>query len=188
MTVETGSYPALLLNADFSPLSVHPLSTLSWQDAMRDLFCGKVVLVAEYDVEVRSARKSFRLPSVVALTHYRKVPRHVAFSRANLWLRDGGRCVYCRDPLATQDLTFDHVLPKSRGGNASWENIVCACTACNCRKGNRTPEEAGMFPSRPPRRPTQFELARAAKALVRSSPVPKGWLDFIYWDGELEAG
>jgi Restriction endonuclease len=188
MRINTGSYPALLLNADFSPLSVHPLSTLSWQDAIQGIFCGKFVAVAEYDMEVRSARQSFRLPSVVALTNYRKVPRHAAFTRANLWLREGGRCAYCRQPLPTQDLTFDHVLPKSRGGAATWENIVCACTSCNCRKGNRTPQEAGMVLSRQPRRPTQLELAKAARSFARSSPVPKGWVDFIYWDGELEAG
>lgn len=188
MTIHLSQYPALLLNADFSPVSVHPLSTLSWQDAIKDLFSDKVICVSEYEVEVRSASTKFRLPSVVALREYRRVPRHVPFTRANLWLRDGGRCVYCHGTLPTSEVTFDHVMPRSRGGDASWENIACACAPCNNRKANRTPAECRMFPDPAPRKPTQFELAKAAKALVGNAPVPRGWLDYVYWGGELEAG
>lgn len=188
MTIHESQYPALLLNADFSPVSVFPLSTLSWRDAVKGAVREKIVWVAEYDVEVRSASASFRLPSVVALKEYRNVPRHAAFTRSNLWLRDGGKCVYCKVPLLTSDVTFDHVLPRSRGGDASWENIVCSCTQCNGRKANRTPSECRMFPDPPPKAPTQFELAAAARALVRSAPAPRDWIDYIYWDGELETG
>lgn len=188
MSIAASSYPALLLNADFNPVSLHPLSVLPWQDAVKDVFSEKVVAVSEYEVEVRSARLSFRLPSVVALRTYRKVPRHAPFTRANLWLRDGGACVYCRTPLATSEVTFDHVVPRSRGGGSSWENIVCACSPCNGRKGNRLPSECGMHLFPPPARPSQATLAKAAVRFVRSAPAPRDWLDFIYWDGELETG
>lgn len=180
------SYPALLLNADFSPISIFPLKTLTWQEAIRGLFLEKLVRVAEYDVEVNSPNKAVRLPSVVALTQYKKVPHCVAFSRTNIWLRDHGKCVYCSKELTTAELTFDHVMPKSRGGDTSWENIVCSCTPCNLRKANRTPKESKMFPDPTPRKPTQFELARNAKKLIRSSPAPKDWVDFLYWESELE--
>lgn len=188
MTIHASHYPALLLNADFAPVSVFPLSTLSWQDAVKDLVLGKVVPVAEYDVVLRSATASFRLPSVVALREYRKVPRSVSFTRTNIWLRDGGKCVYCHVPLATSEITFDHVMPRSRGGATGWDNIVCACAACNARKANRTPSECRMFPDPRPKAPSQFHLARSAKALVRHAPACRDWLDFIYWDGELETG
>lgn len=188
MTIHLSQYPALLLNADFSPVSVFPLSTLTWQEAVKDLFSDKVVRVAEYDVEVRSASSRFRLPSIVALKEYRRVPRHAAFTRANLWLRDGGKCVYCQAKLTTEDVTFDHVMPRSRGGGSSWENIVCACAPCNNRKADRTPGECMMVAVPAPKRPTQFELAKAARELVKRAPVPRDWIDYIYWDGELEAG
>lgn len=188
MEIATGRYPALLLNADFNPVSLFPLSVLSWQEAVKDIFQEKVVAVAEYDVEVRSSRTSMRLPSVVALRNYRKVPRHAPFTRTNLWLRDGGACVYCRRPLSTSEVTFDHVVPRSRGGGSSWENIVCACSPCNGRKDDRLPSECGMHLDPPPSRPSQAALARSAARLVRSAPTPRDWMDFIYWDGELETG
>jgi len=185
--IHENSYPALLLNADFVPVSVYPLATLRWQEALRGLILDKLVKVSEYDVEVSSPSVSYRLPSVVALRDYRKIPRHVPFTRTNIWLRDNGRCVYCKTPLSTSDLTFDHVMPRSRGGNSSWENIVCACAACNVKKANRTPDESGMYPDPVARRPTQHELARAASKLLKSAPAPKDWRDFIYWQGELDS-
>lgn len=188
MNIPAGSYPALLLNADFNPVSLFPLSVLPWQDAVKDIFQEKVVTVAEYEVEVRSVRASLRLPSVVALTSYVHVPRKVPFTRANLWLRDGGACAYCKEPLATSEVTFDHVIPRSRGGGSSWENIVCACSACNGRKGDRLPSECRMHPDPSPAKPSQAALAKSAARLVRAAPAPRDWLDFIYWDGELETG
>lgn len=184
--IYANSYPVLLLNADFSPISIFPLKTLTWQEAIRGLFLDKLIRVAEYDAEVKSVSTAVRLPSVVALKQYKKVPHCVAFSRNNIWLRDHGRCVYCKNDLTTAELTFDHVMPRSRGGDTSWENIVCSCTACNLRKANRTPKESGMFPDPAPRKPNQFELARNAKRLIKSSPAPKDWIDFLYWDAELE--
>lgn len=178
-------YPALLLNADFIPVSVFPLKTLTWQDALRGVFLDKLVTVAEYDAEVSSQRETFRLPSVVALKDYKKIPRVVPFTRSNIWLRDNGQCVYCKIPLSTSELTFDHVVPRSRGGDLSWENIVCACTSCNHKKANRTPKESGMHPFQVPRRPSQFELSRKAEKLLHSAPAPQDWIDFIYWKGEL---
>lgn len=179
------NYPALLLNADFSPVSIYPLKTITWQDSVRGLFLDKLIKVADYDVEVSSPSWKFRLPSVVALKKYQKVKHTVPFTRTNIWLRDMGRCVYCEANLTTAELTFDHVFPKSKGGDTSWENIVCSCTKCNLRKSNKTTRESKMFPIVTPRKPTQYELAKSAKALGKLSPAPKDWMDFIYWDSEL---
>lgn len=184
MLIES-NYPALLLNADYTPISVFPLKTLTWKKALHGLFSEKLVRVADYDVEVSSVSQKFRIPSVVALRKYERVPDSVAFSRMNIWLRDQGKCVYCQECVTTDELTFDHVFPKSRGGDTSWENIACSCMPCNLRKANRTPKESKMFPTPVPRKPTQFELARAAKKLNKLTPVQSDWVSFIYWDSEI---
>jgi len=179
-------YPALLLNADYRPLSIHPLSVLPWRKAVRKVMLGKIAPVAEYDVTVSTS--AVRLPSVVMLKRYVHLPRKVPLTRLNIWLRDNGCCVYCREPLETPDLTFDHVQPKSRGGDSTFSNLSSACIPCNLRKANRTPHEAGMQPQPWPYEPTQLELAKAARRLGKAMPTPRDWKDFIYWDGELDTG
>jgi len=175
-------YPALVLNADFRPVSVFPLSTLAWDEAVKAVVKGKLNVVAEYDVSVRSPTTEIRLPSVVALREYRKsASRLVAFTRRNLFLRDRFRCQYCGDPFKSEDLTFDHVVARSKGGRTTWENIVAACGPCNCDK-----DDEHRVPLTLPKKPTVGDLARAAKDL---QPVVhhESWLDFLYWETELEA-
>ena len=138
-------WPALVLNADFRPLSYYPLSLWPWQDAVKAVFLERVDVVAQYDHEVRSPSFKMRLPSVIALREFVKQDRPPAFTRFNVFLRDGFECVYCG---ATEDLTFDHVIPRSKGGRTSWDNIVAACSPCNLRKGGRMPKEAGMHPKK----------------------------------------
>jgi len=106
------------------------------------------------------------------------------FTRYNVWLRDGFKCVYCGKHGVDQ-LTFDHVIPRRAGGKTSWENIVAACGPCNLKKGGRTPREAGMPLPRPPQRPSMHEL----QAQGRKFPpkfLHESWLDYLYWDIELE--
>src|SRR3954454_17043367 len=147
--------PALVLNADFRPLSYYPLSLWPWQEVVKAVFLDRVDVVSTYDHEVRSPSFAMRLPSVVALKEYVAQDRPPAFTRFNLFLRDAFACQYCR---ASDDLTFDHVIPRSRGGRTTWENIVTACAPGNLHKGGRTPREAHMHPLHPPHRPSAFEL------------------------------
>jgi 5-methylcytosine-specific restriction endonuclease McrA len=128
-------YPALVLNADYRPLSYYPLSLWPWQEAVKAAYLDRVSIVAEYDHVVRSQRAEIRIPSVVVLKDYVKPQKRVAFTRFNLFLRDQFCCQYCG---AKGDLTFDHVLPRSRGGITSWDNVVAACSPCNLRKGSKT--------------------------------------------------
>jgi 5-methylcytosine-specific restriction endonuclease McrA len=175
-------FPALVLNADYRPLSYFPLSLWSWQETIKAVFLDRVQVIAHYDQTVRSPSFEMKLPSVVSLKEFVDQDRSPAFTRFNVFLREGFACAYCGSP---DDLTFDHVLPRSRGGRTTWDNIVAACSPCNLRKGGRTPREADMFPRRSPRQPSTWEL----QAIGRRFPpnhLHESWLDYLYWDVELE--
>src|ERR1700753_3760258 len=147
--------PALVLNADYRPLSYYPLSLWSWQDAIRAVFLDRVNILEEYDRVVHSARFEMRLPSVVSLKTYVKPARHPAFTRFNVFLRDRFQCQYCGD---RDDLTFDHVVPRSRGRLTPWDTVAAACSGCNLRKGGPSPREAHMYPEHMPYQPTVADL------------------------------
>jgi 5-methylcytosine-specific restriction endonuclease McrA len=134
--------PALVLNADFQPLSYFPLSLFNWEDAIKAVVKGSHVVVAEYDQVVRSPSTTMRLPSVIATRAYVRPPTKVAFTRFNVFLRDGFRCQYCHEQHRPNDLTFDHVLPRAAGGVTSWENIATACSPCNTRTDREAAEGA----------------------------------------------
>jgi 5-methylcytosine-specific restriction endonuclease McrA len=120
---------------------------------------------------------------VVVLKDYVKPQRRVAFTRFNLFLRDEFCCQYCG---AKGDLTFDHVLPRSRGGITSWENVVAACSPCNLRKGSMSLRQSGMTLRRPPRQPGAEDLRNVGRRFPPHH-LHASWLDFLYWDAELEA-
>lgn len=178
-------HPALILNADYRPLSYFPLSLWSWQDAVKAVFRDSVSVVAEYDHLIRSPSLEMRLPSVLALKEY-VTPSHTpAFTRFNVFLRDQWQCQYCGDKHKTPELTFDHVIPRSRGGKTSWENIVAACRPCNTLKGSRMPHECHMIPMKEPVAPNIFELQEYGRAFPPNF-LHESWGDFLYWDSELE--
>ncbi len=177
--------PALVLNADFRPLSYFPLSLWSWQDAVKAVFLDRVNIVSEYEREVRSPNFIMRLPSVISLKEYVPLARRPAFTRFNVFLRDRFDCQYCGEPFPTHELTFDHVVPRSRGGRTSWENVVTACSCCNLRKANKMPRDVGMFPRLPPRQPSTWELQENGRAFPPNH-LHESWRDFLYWDAELE--
>jgi len=177
--------PALVLNADFHPLSYFPLSLWCWQDAVKAVFLDRVTILSEYDRTVRSPSLSLRLPSVIALKEYIQASRNPAFTRFNVFLRDRFSCQYCRHRHPTSELTFDHLVPRSRGGKTTWENVVTACMECNTRKGNRLPEQCGMRPHRRPWRPTAYELQEIGRAFPPNY-LHESWRDYLYWDTELE--
>lgn len=178
-------YPVLVLNADFRPLSYFPLSTWTWQDAVKAVFLDRVSVLSEYEKEVRSPSFSMRLPSVIALRDFIPSARNPAFTRFNVFLRDGFSCQYCEARRVTQELTFDHVIPRARGGRTSWENVVTACGPCNLRKGSKMPRECGMIPRVEPRRPTSYELQQNGRHFPPNY-LHESWRDFLYWDSELE--
>lgn len=179
------AHSTLLLNASYEPLKV-----ISWQRAVELMFNDKVVVLEEYDSEVRSAYLCFKTPAVVALKSYVNVRPDVKFSRKNIYLRDEFQCQYCGSYArelrgGTKDLTFDHVVPRSRGGLTSWTNIVTACWRCNHRKSDRTPEEARMalikFPVKPKSLP-MFTLR------LPGPKTPDEWRNYLYWESPLEEG
>ena len=176
------NHPALVLNADYQPLSYFPLSVWPWQGALKAVYLDRVDIVVEYDRVVRSPSTTFRLPSVVCLRRYVQPAARTAFTRFNLFLRDEFCCQYCG---AEGEMTFDHVQPRSRGGRTEWGNVVAACTKCNLRKGNRTAAEARMHLARPAVQPTTHSL----KEIGRKFPpnyLHQSWADFLYWDVELD--
>src|SRR5690606_17272292 len=132
VAVSPDAMPALVLNADFRPLSYYPLSLWSWQDAIKAVFLDRVNIVAEYEQTVSSPSFSMRLPSVVSLSTDVKPSLYPAFTRFNVFLRYHFQCPCCGDK---HDLTFEHVSPRHHGGITTWENVVASCAPCNLRKG-----------------------------------------------------
>ncbi len=185
VSVAVEACPALVLNADFRPLSYFPLSVWSWQEAIKAVFLGRVNVVQEYDRTVHSPRWEMKLPSVISLKKYAPIERSPAFTRFNVFLRDRFMCQYCRTPHPTNDLTFDHIIPRSKGGRTTWQNVITACAHCNLMKGNRLPEEAHMFPSQKPFRPNSFHLQEIGRAFPPNY-LHESWRDYLYWDTELE--
>ena len=175
-------YPALVLNADFRPLSYFPLSLWPWQEAVKASYLDRVVIAATYDEEVHSPSLALKIPSVVVLKDFVKPARSVAFTRFNLFLRDSFTCQYCG---AKGEMTFDHVIPRCRGGRTTWENVVAACGPCNLAKGSRTLRQAGMSLRRKPRRPSPEELKNAGRRFPPNH-LHESWMDFLYWDAELQ--
>jgi len=110
----------------------------------------------EWDDWIRTVSFSIQVPRVIRLLDYDRVPRNVVkFNRRNVFLRDENRCQYCGKKFGSHHLSLDHVIPRSRGGPSTWDNIVCACLKCNVRKGGRTPQEAGMRLFRSPFKPNR---------------------------------
>lgn len=177
------SCPALVLNADYTPLSYYPLSLWPWQTAVKAAFLERVDIIAEYDRVIRSPNLNMKLPSVIALRQYVRPSSHPAFTRFNLFLRDRFTCQYCG---AHNDLTFDHVVPRAYGGRTTWANVTTACAPCNLKKGGRTPAEAHMQIHSRPHQPTTHSLQENGRAFPPHH-LHETWRDYLYWDTELLA-
>jgi 5-methylcytosine-specific restriction endonuclease McrA len=168
----------LLLNITYEPLRI-----INWQKAITMLCLGKVEVIEEYQREVRSVTFSVKLPSVVRLLRMVKRPKSpVKFSRQNIYARDRYRCQYCGTRNPTEELTYDHIIPKSRGGKTEWANIVTCCVECNRKKGGRTPPEARMRLIRKPVRP---DWVPALRITIGVRQIPQSWRDYLYWNVEL---
>ena len=186
MTPGLESCHALVLNADFRPLSYFPLSIWSWQDAVKAVFLDRVSVISEYERKIHSPSFEMKLPSVIALKEYVPAARRPAFTRFNVFLRDRFNCQYCGGDFATNELTFDHVVPKSRGGRTMWTNVVTACSCCNLAKASFLPHECGMHPLMEPYQPTAYQLQENGRAFPPGF-LHESWRDFLYWDSELDS-
>jgi len=159
----------LVLNASYEPLnvcSVRRAHVLVWK--------GKAEVVEELDRPLRAASSTFSWPHVIRLVTYVRVPRAVQrrISRRALFARDGWRCVYCG--TSSGRLTLDHVVPRSRGGDSVWENVVTSCAPCNMRKGNRLPHEIEMPLRKPPRAPAPVLFIHLA-----TPKIPNRWQPYL---------
>jgi 5-methylcytosine-specific restriction endonuclease McrA len=169
----------LLLSQGYEPIKIIP-----WQRAMTLLTLDKVEVVEEYDAEVRACSLIIKVPAVVRLRKaFRRHAKPVKFSRVNIYARDEYRCQYCGEKCSIDELTYDHVIPRSRGGRTTWENIVSCCYECNAVKANRTPGEACMKLLALPKRPTWIP---AVQIRVSAKSVPDAWRDYVYWTGEID--
>ena len=125
-------------------------------------------------------------PRVIVLSRYQRMPpRTVKFNRRNIFLRDRETCQYCGRKPREDDLTIDHVTPRSRGGLSTWENVVLACTACNSRTGSRRPDECGMQPVRPPRRPPWTLALEHVELDELNQSLWQKFVDTAYWEMKL---
>lgn len=161
------SSKVLVLNSSYEPLSI-----CDARKAFLLLFCGKAVPVAHHPEKVFCSISShFPLPSIVRLNVFVRVPfKKIMLNRKNILRRDALRCQYCgRTDLP---LTIDHILPRSRGGEDSWENLITACRRCNTKKGNRTPAEAGMTILSSPVRPNHIVFMQQFTAAVSDEWKP----------------
>lgn len=132
-----------------------PHRIVEWETAVCMIYTEKAEIVETFPGVLRSPSVTMQVPAVIRMKKKTRTRKSsIKFSRENVLCRDGFQCQYCTGEFHAHELTYDHVLPRSRGGITNWENIVMACYACNTRKANRTPVEAGMPLLRTPRKPT----------------------------------
>lgn len=167
------SVRTLLLNASYEPIKI-----VSWQKALILWFQDKVEIVEFHSSFARSARDRFQLPSILRLKRYVRTQSfyNVRFCRENVYLRDDYTCQYCSTRFAASDLTLDHVLPASKAGKKTWNNVVAACRPCNQRKSNRTPASANMPLLKEPKAPAWLPVVEFTLNLDR---LPQAWLEYV---------
>jgi 5-methylcytosine-specific restriction endonuclease McrA len=154
-----------------------PYQVLRWQDAVRLVYTDAASVVAEYGDELRSPSVVWKMPAVIRLRRaIGATKKGIKFSRVNVYARDGFRCQYCGARGVPRELTYDHVVPRCRGGRTVWDNIVTACRPCNNRKGRLTCDEAGMFPLRAPVKPRTLPTVSPVVDVERA---PAEWIDFL---------
>lgn len=164
----------LILSAAYEPMG-----RVTWQRAMTLWFNGRVEVVETHaERNVRTVRSHLAMPAVVRFhAALRRRRQTVRFSRVNVFARDKGRCRYCESRVAFADATYDHVVPRARGGATVWNNVVISCLSCNQRKGNRTPEEARMRLHSRPVRPRY--LPEADRRLSWQHDMPAVWRPYL---------
>ena len=197
MVAQILNQPTLVLNRNWQPVAVATVARALvkvWNDAARIVDPADYQQYAwsdwarlrprEDDPCIRTRHLRLRVPEVITLTSYDRLPTSaVTFSRRNVFKRDRFTCQYCGRQPGSDELTIDHVLPRSRGGSLSWENCVLACIDCNARKADRTPQQARMPLRRQPVRPEWKPLYASHGVRIDS------WSKFVseaYWNVELD--
>ena len=166
--------PVLVLNASYEPINI-----CAARRALVLVLKGVASAEEESTHHIHSARAAVRLPSVIRLLEYRRIPHQTrALSRKNILMRDRYTCLYCHRTLPSSELTLDHVVPRSRAGESNWENLVACCNPCNNKKGNRTPEESGMKLARQPR-PFSLHTSRHLMRLLGKSD--EQWRKYLFY-------
>jgi 5-methylcytosine-specific restriction endonuclease McrA len=152
----------------------------------REISALRAAFKEQHDDWIHGVNFELQVPRVIRLLSFDRVPKQtIRFNRRNLFARDGNRCQYCGKHFPTSELSLDHVVPRSRGGDTTWENVVCACVACNVRKGGRTPQEAHLKLVRPPIKPKRSPLL----AVKLDNPKYQSWKTFVdnaYWTVDLK--
>jgi len=166
--------PVLVLNATFEPINVTAV-----RRALVLMLKGVAQVEELNHAEVHSARKALKVPSVIRLLSYRHIPQQTrALSRKNILLRDRNTCQFCARVFPASELTLDHVVPRSRGGHSTWENLVACCYQCNNQKGDRTPEEAGLHLAR---RPRPFTLHTSRQLMRLIGRQDEKWRKYLFY-------
>lgn len=164
----------LLLNQSYEPISV-----INWQKAISLLVLDKVEVIEEYEGKnIRSKHIVFRMPAVVRLLKaFRRPRKRVKFNKTNVLARDNWKCCYCGQKFSTSELTYDHVIPRSKGGKTTWNNIVSCCINCNSKKGSRSLNESGM---RLRKKPTRPDWVPIFSITLSRKKIPKIWKEFCF--------
>jgi 5-methylcytosine-specific restriction endonuclease McrA len=171
----------LVLNADYTPLSCIPISTIGWKDSIKQVWLDAVTPVEFYpDWVVHSPSITLNVPSIVVSKRFAKKKVNVRFSRSTLLLRDNFCCQYCYDELNLKDMTIDHVIPRARGGITRWDNVVASCYSCNSAKGNRTTMKPKVLPTKP----DHYGLLNNARKLPITVP-DENWIAYLGWEKHL---
>jgi 5-methylcytosine-specific restriction endonuclease McrA len=185
----------LIVNTDGRLLSVWPISLANAKTAIKKLVNDRITPLEEWDHTYHSEWQGIRVPKVAMLRHYAHIMSEPKFCRRSVFLRDEWTCQYCGQPFKSEELTFDHVIPREKGGQTVWENILSACVECNKIKRNREANWSGrkgrisldgrLRPLKAPYRPSNVELLR--KGLKYLPPeIVETWRDWLYWQCELD--
>ena len=181
----------LVLNSNYMPIATWPLSLITGQEAVRAVYRGRATVIEEWPQVFRSPSREIHVPKVVALNEFAPISAEPKFCRRSILLRDRFRCQYCGHQFAAADLTFDHVIPRAKGGRTEWTNILSACIECNKRKRDRPADWSGrkgvgLRPLKAPRRPTTMELLRAGLEFL-DPEIKESYVSCLYWSSELQA-
>ena len=188
----TTALRTLVLNADYRPMSTWPLSIIPAQDAISTVWRDRAAVVETWEgAFFHSPSQRLAVPKVIALRHYAPISASPKFCRRSILLRDRFRCQYCGERFDACDLTFDHVIPRAKGGRTEWTNILSACIPCNKRKRDlpanwSARKSDGLRPLKAPRQPTTAELLRAGLEFL-DPRVKEDFASWLYWSSELQA-
>jgi len=164
----------LLLNKDYRPLSVFPLSVIGWKNSIKLLVLGRISVLHYYDDwEVRSPSMTMKVPSVAITKEYFNIKHGIKLTRKNIYLRDNFICAFCDEAFDTSELSLDHVTPRSKGGKNEWTNLVTCCNPCNWKKGDKI-----IKPKRMPFKPDYYSMLDNIDIdkLAIKDPV---WMDYL---------